>query len=1003
MRMAIRLASCLAALVLVLAGGVGRAQAEVTATIDWTQRLALTSLYKAMNGDQWKPECRAGFKTPPLDSDGFAMPGTEATWGGEGRTKWLPIRVDNTEWRRFLNIVDFSDCGLKGSFLDGIGGPIPFLVNIPYVWQLSLSKNEIGGRIPDEIVMATSLQFLGLSKNKFSGNVPRAFFEHPELRALFLDGNEFTGFETPTTVNPKLESMTLGNNRFDCPIPEFFGSLVQMKHLNLAGHGFTGPIPSSLGGMTSLERLDLKSNRLTGPIPVELLALPKVALIDLSDNQLTGPLPTPNLGAVPALPSRQIRLNHNQIDGTLPAEWLSLPGVYQLDLANNLLSGALPAPAAQNEWLTGLNLQRNALSGSLPAAWDQFLVLRSLDLSENRFEGTVPQGICALSSVLKTLNLHGNALTAVSDAPGCLGTGVSLSLSRNAIAHEMPANLAEYVIDKLQAAPSSWTPVDWNGLFPGPAQADAFQTVIPNWREKQTLSPDGPSVQVLGSRAVRVSWTPVQWPELPGQYRISLTSKGGIGNAERITVNTVDLENATWLVSGLTPERTYEVRVRTVTLPHALNSNAVVSFGGPTLEVTMPEASDEAGMAANPDRLTFVAYPSLPQPPAQEVAILGTSGGEPRWRVTPQSEWVTVSPEFGRGDALLTVSVSPDDKPGILTTTIQIGPDLGLPGDTFQIPVTVIVLDEDPTALTPQPATLSFQGIAGGHAPQAQPIALVAGRKGLEWNVIVEEDWLRADPVEGSEHGLVFVDVNPMGRTAGTYEGTVVFVRDGIVAKELARVPVTMTLAAPQVAATPTSLHLTVGTEDQVPATANLAISFASEQGIPWRLEPAGSIALALSLPTGIGDGNCVVGVEFGELPPGDHTGELRLFAPPDETEPTVVVPVTVTVQEGIVVVPDTSEEVSEGVGGDEGGSVSEDVADSGPRPDAWQEDPGTGSADVVGLDQGHATADVPAQGKSKGGCTTGSTAATVWAPMLLLALLPALRRRTSRSNRPIA
>jgi Leucine-rich repeat (LRR) protein len=44
------------------------------------ERQALITLYNSTNGDMWANN--SGWKTPPLDTDGFAMPGTEGTWYG---------------------------------------------------------------------------------------------------------------------------------------------------------------------------------------------------------------------------------------------------------------------------------------------------------------------------------------------------------------------------------------------------------------------------------------------------------------------------------------------------------------------------------------------------------------------------------------------------------------------------------------------------------------------------------------------------------------------------------------------------------------------------------------------------------------------------------------------------------------------------------------------------------------------------------------------------------
>ena len=46
------------------------------------ERAALIALYNSTNGDDWTDN--SGWKTPPLHTDGFAMPGTEGTWYGIG-------------------------------------------------------------------------------------------------------------------------------------------------------------------------------------------------------------------------------------------------------------------------------------------------------------------------------------------------------------------------------------------------------------------------------------------------------------------------------------------------------------------------------------------------------------------------------------------------------------------------------------------------------------------------------------------------------------------------------------------------------------------------------------------------------------------------------------------------------------------------------------------------------------------------------------------------------
>jgi hypothetical protein len=52
----------------------------VLGVIPASERAALIALYNSTTGDSWSNN--SGWKTPPLHTDGFAMPGTEGRWSG---------------------------------------------------------------------------------------------------------------------------------------------------------------------------------------------------------------------------------------------------------------------------------------------------------------------------------------------------------------------------------------------------------------------------------------------------------------------------------------------------------------------------------------------------------------------------------------------------------------------------------------------------------------------------------------------------------------------------------------------------------------------------------------------------------------------------------------------------------------------------------------------------------------------------------------------------------
>ena len=99
---------------------------------------ALTVLYNSTNGDNWK--WNSGWKRPPLDLDGFAMPGTEGTWFGVTVVSDTVVGIDM--------FMDKDEAGVPSCNLNGVIPPeIGNLLNLVY---LNLRKNLLTS-IPPEI------------------------------------------------------------------------------------------------------------------------------------------------------------------------------------------------------------------------------------------------------------------------------------------------------------------------------------------------------------------------------------------------------------------------------------------------------------------------------------------------------------------------------------------------------------------------------------------------------------------------------------------------------------------------------------------------------------------------------------------------------------------------------------------------------------------------------------------------------------------------------------
>jgi|GEM_PF-4080348 len=241
------------------------------------ERSALIALYNSTSGDFWTN--RSGWKTPPLHTDGFSMPGMEGTWHG--------VRIVNDQ------VIDIN---LGNNNLVGV---IPVeLGSLPYLRFLYLHMNRLSGSIPAELGDLVNLLWLYLFGNRLSGSIP------PELGRL---------------VN--LQYLLLMENNLTGPIPAELGNLVNLFDLVLNDNQLSGSIPGELGQLSNLTRLSLSSNRLTGSIPVELGRMGRLQSLFLAYNRFSGRIPDA-LGDLAVLQS--LDLTGNQLSGAIPVTLTNL-------------------------------------------------------------------------------------------------------------------------------------------------------------------------------------------------------------------------------------------------------------------------------------------------------------------------------------------------------------------------------------------------------------------------------------------------------------------------------------------------------------------------------------------------------------------------------------------------------------------------------------------------------------------------------------------------------
>lgn len=209
-----------------------------------------------------------------------------------------PIEFDLTDIGNAnkLEVLDLSSTNLQLSALDSLIE----LSAVSTLTFLSLDSNNLGGLVPIPMFSITSLQELKISHCGFTGQLGTEIGQLTNLQRLDCSGNSLSG-QIPTQVGRlrSLQELSAGENEFGGSLPTQLNLLTGLRSLELqqviAGGGIDGPL-LPLRDMRQLTSLKLDSNQLTGTLPLDFLAnsgmLESRIEVGLSFNQLEGAVPT---------------------------------------------------------------------------------------------------------------------------------------------------------------------------------------------------------------------------------------------------------------------------------------------------------------------------------------------------------------------------------------------------------------------------------------------------------------------------------------------------------------------------------------------------------------------------------------------------------------------------------------------------------------------------------------------------------------------------------------
>jgi Leucine-rich repeat (LRR) protein len=647
------------------------------------ERAALIALYNSTDGDNWKNN--SGWKTAPLHSDGFAMPGAESDWHGISTANdhvyyiylysnnlvgTLPEEFWDLTYLEYVTIAHGKMTGTLSTKIENferikrfqlysnqLSGAIPAcIVNLTTLQDLMLGSNQLTGAIPAGLDKLVNLEWFSVVSNKLSGTIPTEIGNMKTLTHLDLGVNQFTGTIPPElgalqnvtffrlsnnqltgTIPPELGNMSaveifeLGNNQLTGIIPPELQQCKNMRSLKLAYNQLTGDFPVWLSTLPNLEYLYLRRNNLTGSLPPELSNCSKLYSVNVGQNQLEGIIP-PEYGNLSEL--ENFCAYNNKLTGPIPTEFGKLSKMYSFYVFDNRLSGPIPKELGNWTNLLYFSVSHNQLTGKLPDSLSKWVNIRDAWLNSNLLEGDLPDYLGAWTNI-ELLHLGCNTFTGPFPSSLCkLGNLKSLTLDNNELTGEIPdciVNMTALGTGTLKSH------INYNGLYTNnPAVQNFLDDLMPGWEDFMAMPPQNPTASPTSPTSVRLSW------DLPPNNTITVafdiyysTSPDG---PYTIAGQTASKTDTFFDVTGLTPGTTYYFMAKTWAL-HNCKPNSFFSSGpGASPPVTTPTVPGTYS-------LTVLSSPSAGAPVSVTPAdYLGnTNGAAPFSRIYNQGAVVTLT------------------------------------------------------------------------------------------------------------------------------------------------------------------------------------------------------------------------------------------------------------------------------------------------------------------------------------------------------------------------
>lgn len=229
---------------------------------------------------------------------------------------------------------------------------------------LSLKKNKLVGKLPDNIKEGCALVAFDVSGNLIEGKIPRSLVACRSLEILDIGSNQISdSFPCWMSKLPKLQVLVLRSNKFS-------GQVLDPSH---TGDGNNCEF-------TKLRIADMVSNNFSGTLPEGWFKMLK-SMMATSGNEI---LVMEKQYYHEQTYQFTAALIYKGSDITIS---LILRAFIIIDVSNNAFHGSIPDAIGELVLLRGLNMSHNALTGSIPTQFGNLNQLEALDLSSNKLSG----------------------------------------------------------------------------------------------------------------------------------------------------------------------------------------------------------------------------------------------------------------------------------------------------------------------------------------------------------------------------------------------------------------------------------------------------------------------------------------------------------------------------------------------------------------------------------------------------------------------------------------